>query len=96
MSHVTNESTSAGRVVNSFKKDINEVFVKRYGQKWLDYRKQWADASKHILADFSLFVRFENQFKCNVRCTMWVLGHPVCVLIMDMKAIYLLKLLSVW
>lgn len=82
MSQVTNESTSAGRVVNSFKKDINEVFVKRYGQKWLDYRKQWADASKHILADFPLFVRFENQFKCNARCTMCVHGHP------DLRADY--------
>lgn len=39
MSQMLSESTSAGRVVNSFKKDINEVFVKKYEQKWLDYRK---------------------------------------------------------
>ena len=79
---IRQESTSAGRVVNNSKKDIDAIFVKKYGQKWLDYRKQWADASKHILNDFPLFVRFENQFKCNARCTMCVHGHA------DLRADY--------
>ena len=79
---IKQESTSAGRVVNNSKKDIDAIFVKKYGQKWLDYRKKWADASKHILNDFPLFVRFENQFKCNARCTMCVHGHA------DLRADY--------
>ncbi|CUU71670.1 heme biosynthesis protein [Campylobacter hyointestinalis] len=76
MNEIKTEATSAGRVVNNSKNDINEIFVKKYGQKWLDYRKKWSDASKQILNDFPLFVRFENQFKCNARCTMCVHGHP--------------------
>ena len=38
-------------------KDIDAIFVKKYGQKWLDYRKQWADASKHILNDFQVLLQ---------------------------------------
>ncbi|EOJ0447058.1 radical SAM/SPASM domain-containing protein [Campylobacter jejuni] len=75
MGEIKAESTSAGRVVNNSKKDIDAIFVKYYGQKWLDYRKKWSDASKQILNDFPLFVRFENQFKCNARCIMCVHGH---------------------
>lgn len=72
---IRQEATSAGRVVNSSKKDIDAVFIKKYGQKWVDYRKKWADASRQIMQDFPLFVRFENQFKCNAKCTMCVHGH---------------------
>ncbi|MDY3113687.1 MAG: radical SAM protein [Helicobacter sp.] len=75
MSVIKQESTSAGRVVNNSKKDIDSIFVKKFGQKWIDYRVAWANASKHILAPFPLFVRFENQFKCNARCAMCVHGH---------------------
>ncbi len=72
---IKQESTSAGRVVNNSKKDIDAICAKKYGQKWYQYRKKWADASNHIMQDFPLFVRFENQFKCNARCTMCVHGH---------------------
>ncbi|TKX28874.1 radical SAM/SPASM domain-containing protein [Campylobacter aviculae] len=75
MEEIKTESTSAGRVVNNSKKDIDAIFIEKYGQKWVDYRKKWADASNYILNDFPLFVRFENQFKCNARCTMCVHGH---------------------
>ena len=74
-SEIKQEATSAGRVVNNSKKDIDAIFVKKFGQKWLDYRQKWADASRCIMQDFPLFVRFENQFKCNARCTMCVHGH---------------------
>lgn len=39
MGEIKAESTSAGRVVNNSKKDIDAIFAKYYGQKWLDYRK---------------------------------------------------------
>jgi radical SAM protein with 4Fe4S-binding SPASM domain len=77
------ESTSAGRVVNNSKKDVNEIFIKKFGPKWTDYRNRWANASKmETLEDFPLFVRFEAQFKCNGRCQKCVHGHP------DLKADY--------
>ena len=82
LSAIKQTSTSAGRVVNNSKKDIDAIFVKKFGQKWLDYRAKWAAASNHIMQDFPLFVRFENQFKCNARCTMCVHGHA------DLRADY--------
>ncbi|EAI3906342.1 radical SAM protein [Campylobacter lari] len=75
MSDIKTESTSAGRVVNNSKKDIDAIFIEKYGSKWTEYRKKWNDASKCIFQDFPLFVRFENQFKCNARCIMCVHGH---------------------
>ncbi|MCV3482454.1 radical SAM/SPASM domain-containing protein [Campylobacter sp. CNRCH_2014_0184h] len=75
MSEIKTESTSAGRVVNNSKKDIDAIFVEKYGSKWTEYRKKWNDASNYIFQDFPLFVRFENQFKCNARCIMCVHGH---------------------
>jgi radical SAM protein with 4Fe4S-binding SPASM domain len=71
------EATSSGRVLNNSRINIDDVFVQKFGQKWMDYRKAWAEASqKGTPTEFPLFVRFEAQFKCNSRCVMCVHGHP--------------------
>ena len=76
MSEIQVQATSAGRVLNNSKKDIDEIFIKKFGERWIDYRKRWAEASKmEKLEEFPLFVRFETQFKCNGRCKMCVHGH---------------------
>lgn len=83
MSEIKVQATSAGRVVNNSAKDIDEIFVKKFGQRWTDYRTRWANASKmETLEDFPMFVRFETQFKCNGRCKMCVHGHD------DLRADY--------
>lgn len=77
------EQTSAGRVVNASHGDINDIFSAKFGPRWIDYRRRWAEASRmETLEDFPLFVRFETQFKCNGRCRMCAHGHP------DLKSDY--------
>jgi radical SAM protein with 4Fe4S-binding SPASM domain len=76
MTRIKTESTSAGRVLNSSKQDIDTFFVRKFGSKWADYRRHWANASKREgLEDFPLFVRLEAQFKCNSNCALCVHGH---------------------
>jgi radical SAM protein with 4Fe4S-binding SPASM domain len=76
MKSIHMESTSAGRVVNNSIKDIDKVFADKFGQKWIEYRTRWANASKmETLEDFPLFVRLEAQFKCNSKCPKCVHGH---------------------
>lgn len=76
MSEIKLQATSAGRVVNNSVKDIDEIFINKFGQKWADYRNKWDNASKlQSLEDFPLFVRFETQFKCNGLCKMCVHGN---------------------
>jgi radical SAM protein with 4Fe4S-binding SPASM domain len=76
MAEIKTEATSAGRVVNNSKIDVDGIFVQKFGPRWTEYRQRWANASKReTLEDFPLFVRFERQFKCNGRCKMCVHGH---------------------
>jgi Molybdenum cofactor biosynthesis enzyme len=80
---VKTEATSAGRVVNNSRRDVDAIFVDKFGERWTDYRRRWARAGRlEALEDFPLFVRFENQFKCNGRCRMCAHGHP------DLRADY--------
>jgi len=69
-------ATSAGRVLNIAKRNPDDVFVEKFGQKWLDYRERWANASTNeTIEDFPLFVRLESQFKCNSNCALCIHGH---------------------
>lgn len=69
-------ATSAGRVLNVSKRNLDDIFVKKFGQKWVDYRKRWANASTSgVVEDFPLFVRLESQFKCNSNCALCIHGH---------------------
>jgi len=69
-------STSAGRVLNVAKRNPDEIFVEKFGEKWLDYRKRWAAASSGVQPErFPLFVRLESQFKCNSNCALCIHGH---------------------
>jgi radical SAM protein with 4Fe4S-binding SPASM domain len=83
MKNIHAQATSAGRVVNNSIKDVDAIFTGKFGSKWMDYRKRWADASKmETLESFPLFVRFETQFKCNSHCPKCVHGHD------DLRADY--------
>lgn len=83
MTEIKTEATSAGRVLNSSRRDVDAVFTAKFGPRWADYRRRWAEASKkETVEDFPLFVRFETQFKCNGRCRMCAHGHP------DLRADY--------
>lgn len=76
MNKMKTYATSAGRVLNSGAKDPDEIFIEKFGQKWTDYRKRWANASNgETVEDFPLFVRLEAQFKCNSNCALCVHGH---------------------
>ena len=76
LSGIKTEQTSAGRVVNNSKVDIDAVCTAKYGQRWIEYREKWKAAGElQHLEDFPLFVRFETQFKCNSNCIMCVHGH---------------------
>lgn len=83
MGEIKTESTSAGRVVNNSSTDFEAIFIEKFGKRWSDYRERWSNASKmEVLEDFPLFVRLENQFKCNGRCRMCAHGHK------DLRADY--------
>lgn len=76
MTEIKTSVTSAGRVVNSGMRDPDEIFVEKFGQKWIDYRKRWVQAANgETVEDFPLFVRLEAQFKCNSNCALCVHGH---------------------
>ena len=77
MTEVKQEETSAGRVINSsLLSDPDAPFKEKFGQKWIEYRNNWARASRmEYTPDFPLFVRFEKKFRCNMRCKMCVHGH---------------------
>jgi len=75
MENIHVDSTSGGRVLNNSKKNIDEVFAEKFGERWLNYRSAWAKASSGKLTEFPLFVRTEAQFKCNSKCLMCVHGH---------------------
>jgi radical SAM protein with 4Fe4S-binding SPASM domain len=68
-------ATSAGRVLNVSKHSPDSIFIEKYGEKWVNYRNRWTNASSGALEPFPLFVRIESQFKCNSNCTLCVHGH---------------------
>ncbi len=70
------EATSAGRVVNNSKVDIDKICEAKFGERWSKYRQRWKAAGEmENLEDFPIFVRFETQFKCNSNCITCVHGH---------------------
>ncbi|MDR2817348.1 MAG: SPASM domain-containing protein [Oscillospiraceae bacterium] len=77
MKELNQKETSAGRVINSSLADVDDIFRRKFGTKWDEYRNNWDNASKMAyVSDFPLFVRFETKFRCNLRCKMCVHGHP--------------------
>jgi len=73
---IKEESTSAGRVINSALVNPDDIFTKKFGARWINYRKRWTKASeKGDIEPFPLFVRLEAQFKCNSNCALCVHGH---------------------
>lgn len=49
--------------------DWERPFVDRFGQPYLDYRKQWERAGPGWLPPFPLHIDFQLQDACNMRCT---------------------------
>jgi radical SAM protein with 4Fe4S-binding SPASM domain len=74
---ITEQQTSAGRVVNSSKNDVDAPLRKKFGSQWDEYRKKWAAASlMEYRPPFPLFVRIETKFRCNLHCKMCVHSRP--------------------
>jgi hypothetical protein len=57
------EPTGAVRLLSE--KDINQIFLDEFGDRWTEYRRQWyaAGAWKNKL-DFPLSVEFETSNTC--------------------------------
>lgn len=76
MGEIKTESTSAGRVINTSRINPDDVFVRKFGERWTKYRENWKNASSRVdVSRFPLFVRLEAQFKCNSNCALCVHGH---------------------
>ena len=76
MNEITSVASSAGRVLNSSRINPDDIFSKKFGARWMEYRTSWAKASERDDVErFPLFVRLEAQFKCNSNCALCVHGH---------------------
>ena len=64
--------------IKSFSKEsIDSIMTQRYGEKWSNYRLNWNRASSmEKETDFPLFVLFETQYTCNLKCKMCIFGKP--------------------
>ena len=49
-------------------KNIDTIFVKRFGSEYLDYRKKWTKAGKFAIPDFPIHLDIETIDNCNYRC----------------------------
>lgn len=59
----------------SNQKPIDEILSEVMGVKWHAYRKRWKSASsRELVTDFPLFVLFEDQYVCNLKCKMCIHG----------------------
>ena len=53
--------------------DVNDYLASILGQKFIEYRKRWREAtSLKKQYDFPLFLAFETMFKCNLKCIMCI------------------------
>jgi len=50
------------------KKNIDEIFFKEFGQKYLDYRENWKKSGKDFIPDFPVNLDIECADDCNYRC----------------------------
>ena len=77
MNKISKSLGYASRVQSfSLQKPIDEKLGEIIGEKWVEYRKQWKRVSSTELeTDFPLFVLFENQFACNLKCKMCIHGY---------------------
>lgn len=59
----------------SKQKPINDILSEIIGEKWVEYRARWNKASaREVVTEFPLFVLFEDQYACNLKCKMCIHG----------------------
>ncbi len=58
-------------------KNIYDILVNIYGDKFKNYREQWDKASKgEIILDFPLHINFELKIGCNLKCPSCLCSLP--------------------
>lgn len=71
--NITEEVLNAKSQIKSyFFSDINAIMKEKYGVKWEEYRKKWAESNdiRNDVNDYPLYVLTELNSFCNLRCKM--------------------------
>jgi len=69
-------TTNQNRVRALAKGDINAYLAAVVGPRFAEYRQEWDRANEEReVTDFPLYLVLEQQYRCNLRCPMCILGQ---------------------
>lgn len=64
------------KIVSQGSADLSDGQIERYGQRYIDYRRNYAAAGqREYEGDFPLYVLFEQTFRCNLQCPNCLQGY---------------------
>lgn len=63
---MTNQELPHNKRINA--KKVDQIFIKEFGQEYIDYREKWRKSNKFSIPDFPVHLDIEVVDDCNYRC----------------------------